>query len=57
MRRGQGAVMKYLEIMQHLQSFDEAPHETQLLAIRLAALFYRLSDLAITKHFVDNYKS
>ncbi len=22
--------MKYLEIMQHLQSFDEAPHETQL---------------------------
>ena len=49
--------MKYLGIMQHLQSFDEAPHETKRLAIRLAVLIYRSSDLAITKHFADNYKS
>lgn len=55
--RDKEAEMKYLGIMQHLQSFDEAPHETQRLAIRLAVLFYRSSDLAITKHFADNYKS
>jgi hypothetical protein len=49
--------MKYLEIMQHLRSFDESRHETQRLAICLAVLFYRSSDLAITKHFTDNYNS
>ncbi len=49
--------MKYLGIMQHLQSFDEATQETQRLAICLAVLIYRSSDLAITKHFADNYKS
>ena len=49
--------MKYLEIMQHLQSFDEALPEMKRLAIRLAVLIYRSSDLAITKHFADNYKS
>ena len=55
--KGKEATMKYLEIMQYLQSFDEAPQETQRLAIRLAVLIYRSSDLAITKHFADNYKS
>ena len=41
--------MKYLGIMQHLQSFDEAPHETVQLVIHLTALIFRSSDLGITK--------
>jgi|GEM_PF-6754441 hypothetical protein len=49
--------MKYLEVMKHLQSFDEASPEMQQLATRLAVLFYRSTGLAMTKHFADNYKA
>ena len=49
--------MKSLEIMKHLQSFDEAPPEMQQLAIRLVVLFYRSTGLAMAKYFVDNCKA
>lgn len=55
--RGKEAVMKYLEVMKHLQSFDETSPEMQRLAIHLAVVFYRSTSLAMTKHFADNYKA
>lgn len=48
--------MRYLDILQHTDTFDEALPEMQRLAIRLAVMVYRASDLAVSKHFADNYK-
>jgi hypothetical protein len=55
--RGEEAETKFSGIILQLQPFDEAPQETRRLAICLTVLFYRSSDLAITKHFADNFKS
>ena len=38
-----------------MDTFDEALPEMQRLAIRLAVMVYRSSDLAVSKHFADNY--
>jgi hypothetical protein len=49
--------MKYLEVMKHLESFDEASPEMLRLAIHLAVVFYKSTSLPMTKHSADNYKA